>query len=136
MYMKTFVEGDARAAADGRLLRRPGQGRGPTTLSAPSTRTFVELLTPVCKSYCTDYGFKICELGVQVLGGYGYCQEYPVEQYLRDEKIASIYEGTNGIQQLDLLTRKLSMKGGAPLQGPRREHHGLRRRQQGKRQAR
>jgi alkylation response protein AidB-like acyl-CoA dehydrogenase len=74
---------------------------------------FVELMTPVCKAYCSDVGFKVCELGVQVLGGYGYCQEYPIEQYLRDEKIASIYEGTNGIQALDLLSRKLTMKNGA-----------------------
>jgi hypothetical protein len=52
------------------------------------------------------------ELGVQIFGGYGYCQEYPQEQYCRDAKIASIYEGTNGIQALDLLGRKVSGKGG------------------------
>ena len=72
----------------------------------------LDLLTPVCKAYCSDMGFRICETGVQVLGGYGYCREYPLEQYLRDEKIASIYEGTNGIQALDLLSRKLMIKGG------------------------
>ncbi len=75
----------------------------------------VELLTPICKAYCTDTGFDICELGIQVHGGYGYCSEYGVEQLCRDEKIASIYEGTNGIQALDLVGRKLGAKGGAVL---------------------
>lgn len=72
----------------------------------------VELLTPICKAYCSDWGFKVTELAIQVYGGYGYISEYPVEQHMRDVKIASIYEGTNGIQALDLLGRKLPMKGG------------------------
>jgi alkylation response protein AidB-like acyl-CoA dehydrogenase len=73
---------------------------------------YVELFTPLCKSYSTDMGFEVCVQAMQVLGGYGYCKEYPVEQYARDSKIASIYEGTNGIQAMDLLGRKLAMKGG------------------------
>jgi alkylation response protein AidB-like acyl-CoA dehydrogenase len=73
---------------------------------------YVELFTPLCKSYSTDMGFEVCVQSMQVLGGYGYCQEYPVEQYARDSKIASIYEGTNGIQAMDLVGRKLAMKGG------------------------
>ena len=73
----------------------------------------IDLLTPVFKSYCSDRGFDICVEAVQVYGGYGYTCEYPVEQLLRDCKIASIYEGTNGIQAMDLLGRKLGMKGGA-----------------------
>ena len=76
---------------------------------------FVELLTPICKAYCTDTAFRVTELGMQVHGGYGYCQEYPVEQYCRDTKITSIYEGTNGIQAMDLLFRKIPMKGGSVL---------------------
>jgi alkylation response protein AidB-like acyl-CoA dehydrogenase len=72
----------------------------------------VELLVPICKAYSSDWGFDVTETGVQILGGYGYCSEYPLEQYCRDVKIASIYEGANGIQALDLLGRKLSMKGG------------------------
>lgn len=75
----------------------------------------LELLTPIVKAYCSDVGFKVTELAVQVFGGYGYCSEYPVEQYLRDGKITSIYEGTNGIQAMDLLGRKISMKGGLLL---------------------
>ena len=73
---------------------------------------FVDILIPVCKAYGSDMGFRVCETAIQVLGGYGYCQEYPVEQFLRDCKIASIYEGTNGIQALDLVGRKLVVKRG------------------------
>lgn len=71
-----------------------------------------DLLTPICKAYCSDHGFKVTEIAMQVYGGYGYCSEYPIEQYMRDCKISSIYEGTNGIQALDLLGRKLSAKQG------------------------
>ena len=71
-----------------------------------------ELLTPICKAYCTDHGFRCCELAIQCMGGYGVTRDYPVEQHLRDLKPASIYEGTTGIQALDLLGRKVAMKGG------------------------
>ncbi len=73
---------------------------------------FIDILIPVCKAYGSDMGFRVCETAIQVHGGYGYCQEYPVEQHLRDCKIASIYEGTNGIQALDLVGRKLVIKRG------------------------
>lgn len=73
----------------------------------------VELLTPVCKGYGSDAAFDVASLAVQVLGGYGYCAEYPVEQHMRDARIMSIYEGTNGVQAIDLVGRKLGMKGGA-----------------------
>lgn len=75
-------------------------------------RGIIELLTPICKAFCSDIGFRVTETAIQVYGGYGYCSEYPVEQFMRDEKIASIYEGTNGIQALDLVGRKLGMKKG------------------------
>ena len=64
------------------------------------------------KAYCSDMAFRVTETAIQVYGGYGYCSEYPVEQFLRDVKIASLYEGTNGIQALDLIGRKLEMKKG------------------------
>ena len=76
---------------------------------------FVELLTPICKAYCTDRAVEICSLGMDVFGGYGYCSEYPMEQYLRDVKIATIYEGTNYIQSLDLVGRKLGQRKGQNL---------------------
>ena len=67
----------------------------------------VELLTPICKAYVSDMAYDVCEQAIQVHGGYGFCSEYPVEQFARDCKIASIYEGTNGIQAMDLLGRKV-----------------------------
>jgi hypothetical protein len=72
----------------------------------------VDLLVPVCKAYSSDKAMDICSKAIDVYGGYGYCQEYPVEQYMRDCKIACIYEGTNGIQALDLVGRKLAQKKG------------------------
>ncbi len=75
----------------------------------------VDIMIPICKAYGSDIGFRVCEMAVQVLGGYGYCAEYPAEQLLRDEKIASIYEGTNGIQAMDLVGRKITAKMGADL---------------------
>ncbi len=73
----------------------------------------LEILTPICKAYNSDTGFRVTETAIQVYGGYGYCADYPVEQILRDEKIASIYEGTSGIQALDLVVRKLPRRNGA-----------------------
>ena len=64
-------------------------------------------LTPVAKAYGTDMSFKVTETAMQVYGGYGYMKDYPVEQFLRDEKVNSLYEGTNGIQALDLAGRKV-----------------------------
>lgn len=76
------------------------------------SQDLVDLLTPVCKAFATDMGFKMTELAIQIFGGYGYIKEYGVEQHMRDVKIASLYEGTNGIQALDLLGRKMRLKGG------------------------
>ena len=76
----------------------------------------VELLTPLVKAYASDQGFRVSETAIQVYGGAGYCQDYPVEQYLRDSKIFSIYEGTNHIQALDLVGRKLGQAGGKHAQ--------------------
>ena len=73
----------------------------------------IDLLTPVIKSYCADRGFDICVEAMQVYGGYGYTKDYPIEQLLRDCKVNSIYEGTNGIQAIDFLGRKLGMQQGA-----------------------
>ena len=72
----------------------------------------IDLLIPIAKGYVTDKAFEVCSLGVQVYGGYGYIREYPMEQLLRDCRITQIYEGTNGIQAMDLLGRKLGMNQG------------------------
>ena len=71
-----------------------------------------DLLTPISKSWATDIGVEVASLGVQVFGGMGYVEETGAAQYLRDARIAPIYEGTNGIQAMDLVGRKLGMDGG------------------------
>lgn len=68
---------------------------------------FVQLMTPVVKAYLTDGGTDTASIAMQCLGGYGYIKEYGLEQYMRDARICQIYEGTNGIQALDLVGRKL-----------------------------
>ncbi len=75
----------------------------------------VDLLIPLCKGYVTDKAFEVCSTGVQVYGGYGFIKDYPQEQLLRDCRITMIYEGTNGIQAMDLLGRKLGMNKGKPI---------------------
>lgn len=76
----------------------------------------VDLLVPLVKAYGSDQGFRICETAIQTYGGAGYIKDYPVEQYCRDAKIFSIYEGTNHIQAMDLVGRKLGQAGGQNLQ--------------------
>lgn len=79
-------------------------------------QNLVELLTPIAKACSTDRGFDVCVRSIQVHGGYGFCKEYKVEQFARDCKITSIYEGTNGIQAIDLFGRKVRMKQGEAFQ--------------------
>jgi alkylation response protein AidB-like acyl-CoA dehydrogenase len=73
---------------------------------------FVALMTPVVKAFLTDMAFECTNIALQTLGGHGYIREYGMEQYVRDARIAPIYEGTNGVQALDLVGRKLPMEGG------------------------
>jgi alkylation response protein AidB-like acyl-CoA dehydrogenase len=77
-----------------------------------NSQEFVELLTPISKAWSTDLGVELTSLAVQVHGGMGYVEETGVAQYYRDSRIAPIYEGTNGIQAMDLVGRKLTMRGG------------------------
>jgi butyryl-CoA dehydrogenase len=77
---------------------------------------FIALLTPVVKAFNSDIGSEMANLGVQVLGGHGYIREHGMEQYVRDARIAQIYEGTNGIQALDLVGRKVPAFDGRYLQ--------------------
>jgi hypothetical protein len=72
----------------------------------------IDLLTPIVKAYCADQAFRIAEMAIQTYGGAGYVTDNPVEQYCRDAKIFSIYEGTNHIQAVDLISRKVPMHGG------------------------
>jgi alkylation response protein AidB-like acyl-CoA dehydrogenase len=111
MTMKTYAEGlraliyrTAYYADLARVAKDPEEKE--------SCENMIDLLTPIVKAYSTDMGFRITEWAIQVHGGYGYCGEYPVEQLCRDVKLGSIYEGTNGIQAMDLVGRKLSLKRG------------------------
>lgn len=75
----------------------------------------IDLLTPIAKAYCTEKGFDVTSMGIQIFGGYGFIEEYPQAQIMRDCRIVSLYEGTTGIQGMDLLGRKLGMKKGRPV---------------------
>jgi alkylation response protein AidB-like acyl-CoA dehydrogenase len=77
---------------------------------------YVDLMTPMVKAYCSDMSYDMTSVAMQCYGGYGYCQEYPVEQYCRDSRIAMIFEGTNFIQSADLVGRKLNIGGGVLMQ--------------------
>ena len=111
LHMKAFVEGmRSMMLAVATYIDRAEKSEDEQERA--KYQNLVELLTPLCKAYGTDMGFRINEIAIQVYGGYGYCQEYPVEQYCRDQKISSLYEGTNGIQALDLLGRKIARNKG------------------------
>ena len=90
-----------------RVARSPGEGERLGDL--------LEILTPVCKAYGSEISFQSTILAIQVYGGYGFSEEFPLAQMLRDQKVFSIYEGTNNIQAMDLLGRKVVMKDGAPF---------------------
>jgi len=97
LYASSLVE-DAHTAA--------------TPLERRNAAELLDVLTPVVKSWPSRYGLLACEIGIQVLGGAGYTREYPLEQYYRDNRLNPIHEGTEGIQGIDLLGRKLGPRGG------------------------
>jgi alkylation response protein AidB-like acyl-CoA dehydrogenase len=112
MHMKTVTEGIRAliyyaAYCEDRIHTSKSEDE------AAKYQGFLDILIPVCKAWSTDQGFRVTEIAIQTYGGYGYCSEYPVEQCMRDSKINSIYEGTNGIQALDLVGRKLGVRQGA-----------------------
>jgi len=99
---------------------------------AKNAHTLLDLLTPVIKAWCSEYGPKANDLAIQVLGGAGYTREYPVEQYWRDNRLNPIHEGTNGIQALDLLGRKVWQNNSLGLQLlSKRMLHDIRRGEEG-----
>jgi alkylation response protein AidB-like acyl-CoA dehydrogenase len=79
-------------------------------------QNMVDLLTPMCKGWCTEVGLDVVQVGIQVLGGVGYTKDFPMEQLYRDARIAPIYEGTTDIQALDLVGRKMLQQGGMLFQ--------------------
>ena len=84
--------------------------------AAQEAGLLLELLTPIAKSWPSEWCLEANSLAIQIHGGYGYTRDFPVEQYWRDNRLNMIHEGTHGIQGLDLLGRKVVMKGGAGLQ--------------------
>lgn len=111
------------------LLKMRAMGRGMRSLILYTANLFdlehggdelaakeLALLTPVCKAFCTDEGFQVTVDAIQIHGGYGYCSEYGIEQFARDTKIATIYEGTNGIQAMDFVMRKILKDKGETFQ--------------------
>jgi alkylation response protein AidB-like acyl-CoA dehydrogenase len=106
LTMKSFTEG-ARALVMETSLQHDIRHRSDDKVAKEKADDWIQLMTPVIKAYFTDMGFEVSSLAMQVHGGYGYIREYGVEQYTRDARIAMIYEGTNGIQALDLVGRKL-----------------------------
>jgi butyryl-CoA dehydrogenase len=92
----------------------PDLGIGPAVGRARA-RLLLEVLTPIAKSWPSEWCLEANSLAIQVLGGYGYTRDFPVEQYWRDNRLNMIHEGTHGIQALDLLGRKVVMDGGAGL---------------------
>ncbi len=116
MTMKTLNEAMRMLAyaAAGALDRG---NRHPDVAAREQNQAVVDLLTPVSKAWCTDLGVEIASLGVQIHGGMGFIEETGAAQHYRDARIAPIYEGTNGIQALDLLGRKLLRDRGAAARG-------------------
>ncbi len=114
MIMKTYVEGMRS------LIYYIGYCEDMTKISGSEDEKkkyhgLIEILTPIAKGYVTDRAFEVCSHAIQVYGGYGYIKEYPVEQLLRDCRITMIYEGTNGIQAMDFLARKLGLNEGKAI---------------------
>jgi len=108
---RAFIEA-ARALAVWTALQMDIAARHPDPDTRREADALVALLTPVVKAAFTDFGFETAVAAQQVLGGHGYIREWGMEQFVRDARIAQIYEGTNGVQAMDLVTRKLGLEGG------------------------
>ena len=114
LAQKAYVEGAlALNLYCGRLLDE--QATGETDEVRAESTLLLDVLTPIAKSWPSQWCLEANSLAIQVLGGYGYTREYPVEQLYRDNRLNPIHEGTHGIQGLDLLGRKVVMQGGAGL---------------------
>lgn len=116
LNVRAFVEA-GRALAGWTALQLDRAHSHPNAAERERADGVVALLTPVVKAAFTDFGFESAVQAQQVFGGHGYIREWGMEQYVRDARIAQIYEGTNGVQAMDLVGRKLSMAGGTVAQG-------------------
>ncbi|HWA61591.1 MAG TPA: acyl-CoA dehydrogenase C-terminal domain-containing protein [Caulobacteraceae bacterium] len=111
MESRALIEG-GRAFLFWTALHGDLSQRHPDEAQRQKSHDYMGLMTPVLKGYLTDRGFHVCSESMQVHGGSGFTENFPASQYLRDCRIALIYEGTNGIQALDLVGRKLAASGG------------------------
>ena len=115
LNIRAFVEG-GRALAGWVALQLDRAHDHPDAAERARADGLAALLTPVVKAAFTDMGFESAVQAQQVFGGHGYVREWGIEQYVRDARIAQIYEGTNGIQALDLVGRKLPLNGGTVVE--------------------
>lgn len=111
LQMKSITEG-ARVLAYETAIHVDFSHHHPDEAEREASKDWVELNTPLLKAFCTDMGVELGSMAVQVYGGHGYIKEHGVEQIVRDAKICCLYEGTNGIQAMDLVRRKLMLHGG------------------------
>jgi hypothetical protein len=111
LWMKSYVDG-MRSFFYYMVACRTRAELAESTDDRELNNDMFEMLTPLIKDYLSVHGHEVCIQAMQVYGGAGYCKDYPVEQYARDCKITSIFEGTSGVQAMDLLGRKLGMKKG------------------------
>ena len=114
MQMRCWNEGGRALVLWGSLLVDLMR-RSPDEAERTNAEDLLGLVTPVIKGYLTDKGFEAAVLAQQVFGGHGYIREHGMEQFVRDARIAQIYEGTNGIQAMDLVGRKLPREGGRAI---------------------
>jgi hypothetical protein len=114
MTNRAFIEG-ARAMAIWAGIQVDITRQHPDEAAKNKAEELLALITPVLKSYMTDQGVEAASRALQCFGGHGYIREWGMEQFLRDSRIAPIYEGTNGIQAMDLIGRKLPANGGAAI---------------------
>ena len=115
LTQKALVEaGRAICLSNAMAIDRARHGETPAVRAMAKARE--ELLTPISKAWCTDMGVEAASLGIQIHGGMGFIEETGAAQHYRDARITPIYEGTNGIQAIDLIGRKLALDGGKVVQ--------------------
>jgi alkylation response protein AidB-like acyl-CoA dehydrogenase len=114
MKSRAYLDG-GRAFMLWTALQGDLQHKSPDEAVRQKAGDYMALMTPVVKAFLTDKGFEVCSDAVQIHGGSGYTEHFPVSQYLRDCRIALIYEGTNGVQAMDLVGRKLGQNGGRAM---------------------
>ncbi|MBF0353389.1 MAG: acyl-CoA dehydrogenase [SAR324 cluster bacterium] len=98
---------------------------GETPETRAEAHNLVEILTPMCKGWSTEVGLDVVRMGIQLMGGVGYTKDFPMEQLYRDLRVSTIYEGTTGIQALDLVGRKMTMRNGALFMGLMQKFQGM-----------